>query len=264
MESEPNSESKQELNSENNGDVDTVNGGHDLDIDYNKAAQYWEKCDPTIDGMLGGFGKISHLDIDGSGKFLKGLLKTNSTGTGRALDCGAGIGRITKHLLSRHFQTVDLVEQDRHFLDKAATYLKDNKNVGELFCMGLQDFVPQPRTYDVVWCQWVLGHLKDQHLIDFFVRCQESLKPGGLIVVKENVTSSGEVETDEDDSSVTRPPENLRTIFVHANLELYKELKQNKFPKELYDVHMFALKPKDSSVLPPKEKLAKIGMILED
>ena len=78
------------------------------------------------------------------------------------------------------------------------------------------------------------------------------MKPGGLIVVKENVTSSGEVETDEDDSSVTRPPENLRTIFVHANLELYKELKQNKFPKELYDVHMFALKPKDSSVLPPK------------
>jgi len=259
MEVEQNGESKQE-----NGEHEPNAANGDSDIDYNKAAQYWEKCDPTVDGMLGGFGKISHLDIDGSGKFLKGLLKNNSTGTVRALDCGAGIGRITKHLLSRHFETVDLVEQDRHFLDKAGQYLKDNKNVGEKFCIGLQDFVPQPRTYDVIWCQWVLGHLKDQHLIDFFVRCTEALKPNGLIVVKENVTSSGEVETDEDDSSVTRPPENLRRIFVHANLELYKELKQNKFPKELYDVHMFALRPKDPSVSPPKTKLAKVGMILED
>ena len=64
-------------------------------------------------------------------------------------------------------------------------------------------------------------------------------------MVKENVTSSGEVESDDEDSSVTRPPELLRRIFVHANLELYKELKQNKFPKELYEVHMFALRKKD-------------------
>ena len=33
---------------------------------------------------------------------------------------------------------------------------------------------------------------------------------GGFIVVKENVTSSGEVERDDEDSSVTRPPEVLR------------------------------------------------------
>ena len=36
------------------------------------------------------------------------------------------------------------------------------------------------------------------------------LNPRGLIVVKENVTSSGEVERDDEDSSVTRPPEVLR------------------------------------------------------
>jgi len=226
----------------------TSNG--DIDEYYNKAAEHWKKIEPTIDGMLGGFGKISHSDIEGSSKFLKTLLKNNSTGTVRALDCGAGIGRITKHLLTRHFQTVDLVEQDRHFLDTAGQYLKDNKSVGEMFCVGLQDFTPQPNTYDVIWCQWVLGHLKDHHLIDFFGRCMKGLRPGGFLVVKENVTSSGEVEEDDEDSSVTRPPELLRSIFLRSNLALYKEIKQNKFPKELYNVHMFALRPKDQSGIP--------------
>lgn len=246
--------------------VDGMNPANEnLDDDYyNKAAKHWEQVDPTIDGMLGGFGKISHLDIDGSSKFLKNLLKSNSTQTCRALDCGAGIGRISKHLLSRHFQAVDLVEQDRHFLDKARVYLKDNAKVENMFCVGLQNFTPKPKTYDIIWCQWVLGHLKDQDLIDFFGRCVAGLKPGGFIVVKENVTSSGEVESDDEDSSVTRPPDLLRQIFVHANLELCKEMKQNKFPKELYDVHMFALREKDPKSVPSKEKLAQVGMILED
>ena len=53
--------------------------------------------------------------------------------------------------------------------------------------------------------------------------------------MKENVTSSGEVERDDEDSSVTRPPEVLREIFSLAGLDIIKEFKQNKFPKELYD-----------------------------
>jgi len=95
----------------------------------------------------------------------------------------------------------------------------------------------------VIWCQWVLGHLTEDHLVQFFVRAAKGLVPGGYIVVKENVTSSGEIERDEEDSSVTRPPELLREIFVKANLRIVKEFKQNKFPKELYAVHMFALQP---------------------
>ena len=60
-------------------------------------------------------------------------------GNGRALDCGAGIGRITKHLLQRHFTTIDLVEQNPKFLDQAKTYLgQENKHLGQLFYKGLQ------------------------------------------------------------------------------------------------------------------------------
>ena len=48
------------------------------DVDYYKnAANYWEKIDPTVEGMLGGFAKISPLDIDGSNKFLKMMFKVS-------------------------------------------------------------------------------------------------------------------------------------------------------------------------------------------
>ena len=86
--------------------------------------------------------------------------------------------------------------------------------------------------------------LKSQILqVDFFQRAAQGLKQNGLILVKENVTSTERVEEDKVDSSVTRPPSLLKQILKQANLEIFKELKQNKFPKELYEVHMFALKP---------------------
>merc|ERR1712037_1050844 len=74
----------------------------DNGISYDKAAEYWSDIPPTIDGMLGGFAKISGTDIDGSSKFLKGLFRLDDApGNARCLDCGAGIGRISKHLLHR-------------------------------------------------------------------------------------------------------------------------------------------------------------------
>ena len=161
-----------------------------------------------------------------------------------ALDCGAGIGRITKHLLSHSFAQVDLVEQNKIFLEKAKDYLQGNDKVGHLFCCGLQNFVPKSEHYDVIWCQWVLGHLTDDHLIQFFQRCVKGLKKNGVLVVKENLTSSGEVEKDEEDSSVTRPEDLLKVIFDKAGLEIVREMTQQKMPHGLYPVKMFALRNK--------------------
>lgn len=90
------------------------------------------------------------------------------TGTGCALDCGAGIGRITKHLLLPLFNTVDLVDVTQEFLDKAKTYLgEEGKRVGKYFCSGLQDFVPETGCYDVIWIQWVIGESASMVAISF-------------------------------------------------------------------------------------------------
>jgi protein N-terminal methyltransferase len=71
--------------------------------------------------------------------------------------------------------------------------------------------------FDVAWCQWCLGHLSDEELIDFFGRVKGALRTrdvaagesASLIVVKENCCSDGangepRSSFDEEDSSLTR------------------------------------------------------------
>lgn len=41
---------------------------------YGDAKKYWEGITPTVDGMLGGFAKISPTDINGSHAFLRAFL----------------------------------------------------------------------------------------------------------------------------------------------------------------------------------------------
>ncbi|XP_076234947.1 N-terminal methyltransferase [Calliopsis andreniformis] len=212
---------------------------------YTAAANYWEHIPPTVDGMLGGFGFISQTDIRGSTMFLKALFESkNPPSKMFALDCGAGIGRITKNLLLNHFKHVDLVEQNSKFLEVAKTCLKSySARIGNYYPIGLQSFCFTTKKYDVIWCQWVLGHLKDDDLIEFFQKCSSGLKSNGLIIVKENVTSSKNLEVDAKDSSVTRPLSDYYRIFKESNLICIKEELQHKFPRGLYPVYMFALKP---------------------
>ena len=49
---------------------------------------------------------------------------------------------------------------------------------------------------------------------------------------------------DDDDSSVTRPDTLLHELFERANLQVIRELQQRKFPKDIYQVKMYALRPK--------------------
>lgn len=146
---------------------------------YSKAKTYWKEVPPTVDGMLGGYGHISAIDISSSRKFLQRFLREgpDRTGTSCALDCGAGIGRITKRLLLPLFAEVDMVDVTEDFLVKAKTYLgEEGKRVRNYFCCGLQDFSPEPNSYDVIWIQWVIG----EHLLRVPVSCSLRLWRRGL------------------------------------------------------------------------------------
>jgi protein N-terminal methyltransferase len=74
-------------------------------------------------------------DISSSKEFLKTL----EHGTGCALDCGAGIGRISKELLLPIFKTVDLVEQNPLYVAKAKELIPD-KRLENFYTVGLQNF----------------------------------------------------------------------------------------------------------------------------
>ncbi|XP_065163442.1 N-terminal Xaa-Pro-Lys N-methyltransferase 1-A [Atheta coriaria] len=211
---------------------------------YKNAKDYWSHLPPTENTVLGGYGHISQIDIQGSRNFLHQIYTTDKQLTkDRALDCGAGIGRITRCLLTSFFQKVDLVEQNAEFLKEAKVELVNHtERIGEYYAVGLQDFQPEHK-YDVIWCQWVLGHLIDEDLVKFFNRCKASLTEKGFLVVKENMSSSANIEMDSTDSSITRSYSHFMDIFKQAGLKCFKKQKQMHFPKDLYTVYMFALRP---------------------
>lgn len=141
---------------------------------YTDGANYWSEIPATVDGMLGGFGFVSQTDIKDSKMLLKQLF-TSKTPPDRnyALDCGAGIGRITKFLLTDLFDKVDLVEQNPIFLEQARSYMGNKiSKVTNFYPEGLQHFRPESNKYDVIWIQWVLGHLTDNDLVNFLLSCQ--------------------------------------------------------------------------------------------
>ncbi|KAJ1960866.1 hypothetical protein IWQ62_004066, partial [Dispira parvispora] len=218
---------------------------------YEDAERYWESVPATVDGVLGGLAVVDKPDITGSMKFLSPFVATQQSkrqpsssvpqiNTGVVCDCGAGIGRITKGLLSRVFDTVDLVEQDGHFLEQAKTsYLVDEikaGKIGQFYHQGLQTFTPEPKRYDAIWCQWVLGHLTDDDFVDFFRRCQEGLTESGMIFVKENVTYASTL-VDDEDSSVTREENELVKLLNAAGLTVVKKSVERGLIQGLLPVH---------------------------
>lgn len=211
---------------------------------YKKAQIYWSSVEPTVDGMLGGFSSIHKIDITGSASFLQDIFKLKPTANRkRALDCGAGIGRVTKHFLGRYFDEIDLVEQDEAFSKQIQNYVGTSCSIGQIFNKGLQDFEPEPGKYDVIWSQWVLGHLTDNHLEAFFKRCIRGLSKNGIIIVKENITSAETEIMDEVDCSVTRPLISLKRIIIKSGLRVVKLTRQHSFPADLFPVYMIALRP---------------------
>ncbi|RKP07881.1 alpha-N-methyltransferase NTM1 [Thamnocephalis sphaerospora] len=222
---------------------------------YADARTYWENVTPTVDGMLGGYGQLTNVDARDSIRFLdefvngkmgaRGrVLAAPRIGKGRACDCGAGIGRVSKHTLLQLFDQVDLVECTEKFLTQARTeVLRDEvaaDRVGRFICTGLEQFEPEAGRYNLIWCQWVLGHLTDDDLVAFLQRCAKSLPPGGIIGIKENCAVS-EYAVDTTDSSVTRSDAVFRSLFARAGLTVLKVAVQSSFPNELFTVRMYAL-----------------------
>ena len=205
---------------------------------YRHGHQYWNKTAATLQGVLGGFAHVSPLDITESKAFLDEL----KVSKGRSVDLGAGIGRITKDLLIPYgFKQVDLVEQSSHYVEAARGALQPVKGMGKFYTVGLQDYSPPKGAYDVMWFQWVLGHLPDDDLIAMFDRCREGLAPGGYIIVKENVSRGSGFVLDKEDMSVTRSLAQLKRCFAAAGYKVVREERQKKFPQQLFPVRMFAL-----------------------
>lgn len=224
----------------------------DSQIDYEDAIDYWTGIPATVDGVLGGYGEgtvVPAMDVLGSNHFLRKLKsrmipEANCKKIGA--DIGAGIGRVTKNMLSKHCDVVDLLEPVKPFVEQMNIELhelKEEGKIGKIYDMGMQDWKPEEGKYWLIWCQWCVGHLPDDELVKFLQRCKKALQPNGTIVVKENNTPTGNDDFDPEDSSVTRSDTKFKEIFERCGLKLIATDRQKGLPRELYPVRMYALKP---------------------
>jgi protein N-terminal methyltransferase len=131
-------------------------------------------CNISLDGVLGGFGHLTPVDVRDSNAFLREL-RSDFPGIcfDSAVDCGAGVGRVTKNLLLQNCRTVTLVEQSPRLLAAARDYLgpiDEEKSVIYVqqglqvsisiispllskYSGSFQEFCPEENSYDLIWIQ---------------------------------------------------------------------------------------------------------------
>ena len=129
--------------------IEEMWGAQDLKSWYRRSSDYYEEnCPSTVDGVLGGLGELSDIDLAGSRDFLlKNLGLSLSSSVGTACECGAGIGRVTKGLLLDFCQRCDVVESCSRLVTAAPDYIGHESNRCRFFCTELQHWQPQQGKY---------------------------------------------------------------------------------------------------------------------
>lgn len=77
--------------------------------------------------------------------------------------------------------------------------------------------------------------------MNFLIRCQQSLRPNGVIIMKDNMARQG-CKLDAVDSSISRHLDIMRSIIAKAGLEVLDVQKQEGFPEVIMPVWMVAMK----------------------
>lgn len=173
--------------------------------------------------------------------------QTDQTDKVYTLDCGAGIGRVTKDLLLSFSDVVEAVEPCGPFIETFRTRddlkgYRESGALGTLHTCGIESFTPSRRKYRIIWNQWCCGQVNDSDLLRFLKSCKTGLKDKhSAIFVKENVAPTQDV-FDEQDNSWTRTELHFLDLFKAANLKVVKSSWQHGFPKELFPVKLWALK----------------------
>jgi protein N-terminal methyltransferase len=237
-----------------NATPETEDQGIDNAINHTAAIEYWSNVSADVNGVLGGYPQVSRVDLQGSSNFLAKLRRKSKVYSEKrkldhVVDCGAGIGRVTKGFLSKVAHTVDIVEPVVKLTDvitKGDDFLelREKDAIGKVYNVGLESWTPETK-YDMIWNQWCLGQLTDTQLSEYFERIKDKVKPGGWIVVKENMSSDpwGQDIFDETDNSVTRSDQKFRELFEKAELQIIATEVQRGFPQELFRVRTYALRP---------------------
>jgi len=172
----------------------------------------------------------SELDIEESSRFLDSMQRLHAFGGSCALDAGAGVGRVTKHMLLKRFRHVQLVEACEAWSKQSRRYLGKKRALSCTFTNSrLEEFKPTPDTYDLIWVQWTLQYLIDQDVVAMLKALKPSLRKKGVMIVKENRPYLPDVDHEHFQMDtpggeharfdITRPDAHHRYLFQAAGME---------------------------------------------
>lgn len=177
----------------------------------------------------------SEEDVASSSRFLERLIAERLSGVSNhivALDVGAGVGRVARAVLIPRCAVVHLLESASVWSARSRVYLRVANLRGSTSCIftigRVENFVPQPAVYHLVWCQWVLQYLTDADAVRALRSLASGLCAAGIIIVKENRPYRTQydprmfqMDTPKGAAGrydILRPDSHHRLLFMQANL----------------------------------------------
>lgn len=213
------------------------------EVFYSQAKKRWHNAQATLTGIMDGFENVHDIDVANSCDILDDLIKNKLITPNYVMDCGAGIGRISQHVLNKYFSSIDLLEQDKKFVEFCQENFKNQPKIKDIYQDSLQNFQFK-KSYDVVWIQWCLEHLTDLDVIAFLQKARKNLKDDGVIVIKGNLMENYEEENyiDIKKGDIIRSFKAFEDIFKKCELKIIATSKIKDWSQDLMPVMSFVLK----------------------
>lgn len=179
----------------------------------------------SLEGTMIG-DEASQEDVQHSQDFLRKALEGMLDDPSSALDCGAGIGRVTKAvLLPAVTGSVTLVDQSERWLQTAKKYLEREADRCHFIQCRLETYQPSS-SFDIIWIQWTLQYLTDEDVVHLLHNLSAGLTSQGVIVLKENNMSQDSLSFHMDTPGkegrfdMTRSPKHLHVLVELAGLRV--------------------------------------------
>ncbi|MSP33580.1 MAG: methyltransferase domain-containing protein [Rickettsiales bacterium] len=211
----------------------------DKKLMYDQSKKRWQNAEASLTGIMAGFDRVSDIDIKDSCLILENLISTGQINPNRAIDCAAGIGRVSQYALTKYFNKIDILERDQKFIEYCQKNFAENPKIENIFCNSLEDF-QFDNLYDTIWVQWCLQDLQEDDVISFLVRCKNNLTNNGVIIVKENIYIHTII--DEDYGNEIRSDNFLRDLFAKCGLVVLQETRIAGWPNDLLPIGVFVLR----------------------